>query len=111
MLMREAAKMYDWTLNYGEISLMWRGGCIIRSTFLGQIKEAFDADKELSNLLLAPYFVSAMKKCDGAWRQVVSQAVLLGLPTPAFSTALAFYDGEPNHTSTLSYPPPPPNHG
>jgi 6-phosphogluconate dehydrogenase len=93
MLMTEAAKMYDWQLNFGEISLMWRGGCIIRSVFLGKIKEAFDADKDLSNLLLAPYFVKTMKECESAWRQVVSQAVLIGLPTPAFSTALAFYDG------------------
>mgnify|MGYP005740796433 CR=1 FL=1 len=93
MLMQEAAKMYDWTLNYGEISLMWRGGCIIRSVFLGKIKEAFDADAGLSNLLLAPYFVQTIKSCDAAWRKVVSQAVLLGLPTPALSTALAFYDG------------------
>ena len=93
MLMQEAAKMYKWELNYGEISLMWRGGCIIRSAFLGKIKEAFDTDANLSNLLLAPYFVEAMKKCEQAWRKVVSQAVLIGLPTPAFSTALAFYDG------------------
>ena len=93
MLMAEAAKAYDWKLNYGEISLMWRGGCIIRSTFLGAIKEAFDADPDLPNLLLAPYFVECIKKCEASWRQVVSQAALIGLPTPAFSTALAFFDG------------------
>ena len=85
--------MYDWQLNWGEIALMWRGGCIIRSVFLGKIKEAFDAEAALSNLLLAPYFVQAMRQCDAGWRKVVSQAVLIGLPTPAFSTALAFYDG------------------
>ena len=93
MLLQEAAKAYDWQLNYGEISLMWRGGCIIRSVFLGKIKEAYDKDPHLENLLLAPYFVGAIKACEAAWRQVVSQAVLLGIPTPAFSTALAFYDG------------------
>ena len=67
--------------------------CIIRSTFLGAIKEAFDADPDLPNLLLAPYFVECIKKCEASWRQVVSQAALIGLPTPAFSTALAFFDG------------------
>jgi len=72
---------------------MWRGGCIIRSAFLGKIKEAYDADPELPNLLLAPYFVETIKKCESAWRQVVSQGALLGVPTPAFSTALSFFDG------------------
>jgi len=93
MLMQEAAKAYGWSLNYGEISLMWRGGCIIRSAFLGKIKEAYDAEPGLENLLLSPYFVKAIKECEASWRTVVSQAVLLGIPTPAFSTALAFYDG------------------
>ena len=77
----------------GEIALMWRGGCIIRSAFLGKIKEAYDADPELPNLLLAPYFVETIQKCESAWRQVVSQGALLGVPTPAFSTALSFFDG------------------
>ena len=72
---------------------MWRGGCIIRSAFLGKIKEAYDADPELPNLLLAPYFVETIQKCESAWRQVVSQGALLGVPTPAFSTALSFFDG------------------
>ena len=93
MLLAEAAKANDWTLNYGEISLMWRGGCIIRSAFLGKIKEAFDVDPSLPNLLLAPYFMQTIQKCQAAWRQVVSQAALLGVPTPAFSTALSFFDG------------------
>lgn len=93
MLLAEAAKANGWKLNYGEISLMWRGGCIIRSAFLGKIKEAYDVDPELPNLLLAPYFVQTIQKCESAWRQVVSQAALLGVPTPAFSTALAFFDG------------------
>ena len=72
---------------------MWRGGCIIRSAFLGKIKEAYEADPELPNLLLAPYFVETIQKCESAWRQVVSQGALLGVPTPAFSTALSFFDG------------------
>jgi 6-phosphogluconate dehydrogenase len=93
MLLAEAAKANGWKLNFGEIALMWRGGCIIRSAFLGKIKEAYDADPELPNLLLAPYFVETIQKCESAWRQVVSQGALLGVPTPAFSTALSFFDG------------------
>ena len=93
MLMRAAAKEYGWHLNLGGIALMWRGGCIIRSAFLGKIKEAFDADPELSNLLLAPYFRTAMGAAEGAWRHVVATAVQLGIPVPALSSALAFYDG------------------
>jgi 6-phosphogluconate dehydrogenase len=93
MLMRAAAKAYGWHLNLGGIALMWRGGCIIRSAFLGKIKEAFDADPELSNLLVAPYFRAAMAEAEGAWRRVVATAVQLGIPVPALSSALAFYDG------------------
>ncbi len=93
MLMAAAAKAYDWHLNLGGIALMWRGGCIIRSVFLGKIKEAFDADPDLPNLLLAPYFRDALIKADAAWRRVVAAAVQLGIPTPALSSALAFYDG------------------
>ncbi len=93
MLMDAAAEAYDWDLNLGGIALMWRGGCIIRSAFLGKIKEAFDADPELSNLLLAPYFQEAMAAAGGAWRRVVASAVELGIPIPALSSALAFYDG------------------
>ncbi|XP_039279176.1 6-phosphogluconate dehydrogenase, decarboxylating [Nilaparvata lugens] len=93
MLMREAAKIYDWNLNYGGIALMWRGGCIIRSVFLGNIKTAFERDPKLTNLLLDSFFSSAVQSCQAAWRDVVSQGALLGVPTPAFSTALAFYDG------------------
>jgi len=93
MLLAEAAKVNGWKLNFGEIALMWRGGCIIRSAFLGKIKEAYEADPELPNLLLAPYFVETVQKCESAWRQVVSQGALLGVPTPAFSTALSFFDG------------------
>lgn len=93
MLMAAAAAAYGWHLNLGGIALMWRGGCIIRSAFLGKIKEAFDADPALSNLLLAPYFREAMLTADGAWRRVVAVAVQLGIPAPALSSALAFYDG------------------
>jgi 6-phosphogluconate dehydrogenase len=93
MLMRAAAQAYGWHLNLGGIALMWRGGCIIRSVFLGKIKEAFDADPDLTNLLLAPYFREAMATAEGAWRRVVATAVQLGIPVPALSSALAFYDG------------------
>jgi len=93
MLMRTAAQVYGWHLNLGSIALMWRGGCIIRSVFLGRIKDAFDADAELPNLLLAPYFRQAMAAAGGAWRRVVAAAVDLGIPVPALSSALAFYDG------------------
>jgi 6-phosphogluconate dehydrogenase len=93
MLMRAAAKEYNWNLNYGGIALMWRGGCIIRSAFLGKIKEAFDKDRKLSNLLLAPFFRKAIKECQRSWRNVVAVAAKKGITVPAFSTALAFYDG------------------
>ncbi|MCX7787293.1 MAG: decarboxylating NADP(+)-dependent phosphogluconate dehydrogenase [Spirochaetes bacterium] len=93
MLMREAAKEYNWNLNYGGIALVWRGGCIIRSVFLGRIKEAFDRNPNLNNLLMDEYFRKIIKKCEPSWRKVVSVAALNGIPVPAFSTALAFYDG------------------
>jgi 6-phosphogluconate dehydrogenase len=92
MLMRAAAKQNSWNLNYGGIALMWRGGCIIRSRFLGKIKEAFDRDPKLTNLLLDPYFKGEIDRCQASWRQVIAAAVTAGLPVPAFSTALAFYD-------------------
>ncbi len=92
-LMRSAAKTYGWNLNYGGIALMWRGGCIIRSVFLGKIKEAFDRDPELSNLLLDPFFADVVTKAQSAWRRVVIKAVELGIPLPAIGSALAFYDG------------------
>jgi 6-phosphogluconate dehydrogenase len=93
MLMRAAAQQYKWNLNYGGIALMWRGGCIIRSVFLGKIKTAFDKNPNLTNLLLDPFFKKAMKGCLRSWRKVVSTAVRKGIPVPAFSTALAFFDG------------------
>ncbi|XP_014607978.1 PREDICTED: 6-phosphogluconate dehydrogenase, decarboxylating [Polistes canadensis] len=93
MLLREAAKIHNWNLNYGGIALMWRGGCIIRSAFLKNIKLAFDKNPKLTNLLLDDFFAKAMKECQSSIRVVVSNAVALGIPTPALSTALAFYDG------------------
>ena len=93
MLMRAAAKEYSWNLNYGGIALMWRGGCIIRSVFLGKIKEAFDRNPELTNLLLDPYFKEQIEAAQAAWRRVVAKAVQKGIPVPAMSSALAFFDG------------------
>jgi 6-phosphogluconate dehydrogenase len=93
MLLREAAKEYKWNLNYGGIALVWRAGCIIRSAFLGKIKEAFDRNPSLSNLLLDPYFSGVVERCQQSWRNVASKAVEAGVPVPAFTTALAFYDG------------------
>ncbi|MGA2975469.1 MAG: decarboxylating NADP(+)-dependent phosphogluconate dehydrogenase [Spirochaetia bacterium] len=93
MLMREAAKEYHWNLNYGGIALMWRGGCIIRSVFLGKIKEAFDRTPDLKNLLLDPYFQKVIERCQESWRRTIAKGVELGIPIPAFSTALSFYDG------------------
>ena len=92
MLMRAAAKAYGWNLDYGRIALLWRGGCIIRSRFLGKIKEAFDRNGALENLLLDPYFKSEIERCQSGWRQVVMSAVGAGIPMPALGTALAFYD-------------------
>jgi 6-phosphogluconate dehydrogenase len=93
VLMRTAAKEYGWNLNYGGIALMWRGGCIIRSAFLGKIKEAFDRNPDLTNLLLDPYFKNNVISAQDSWRRVVSTAALSGIPVPAFSTALAYFDG------------------
>ena len=92
-LLRLAAKEYNWDLHYGEIALLWRGGCIIRATFLEKIRDAFDKDPNLANLLLDDFFNNAVASCTAAWRKVVSQAVLAGVPVPAFSSALAYYDG------------------
>jgi 6-phosphogluconate dehydrogenase len=92
MLMRAAAAEYGWNLNYGGIALMWRGGCIIRSRFLGKIKEAFDKNPKLKNLLLDDYFRGEINRCQEGWRSVVATAAKEGIPVPAFGTALAFYD-------------------
>jgi 6-phosphogluconate dehydrogenase len=91
--MREAAKEYDWNLNNGGIALMWRGGCIIRSVFLGKIKEAFDSNPNLDNLLIDPFFKDAVENAQAAWRRVIIASVKLGIPMPAISAALAYYDG------------------
>jgi len=91
-LMRASAKSNNWNLNYGGIALMWRGGCIIRSVFLGKIKEAFEQNPELTNLLLDPYFKQAVENMTDAWREVISTAVLSGIPTPAMSAALNYFD-------------------
>lgn len=92
-LMRAAARTYGWDLKFGDIALMWRGGCIIRSVFLGDIKRAFDKNPGLQNLLLDDYFKTAVENAQASWRRVVSAAVLNGLPIPAMSAALAYYDG------------------
>lgn len=93
VLMRAAAKEYGWTLNYGGIALMWRGGCIIRSVFLGNIKEAFDGNPDLENLLLDPFFKKKIDASQESWRKVVAAAVRNGIPVPALATALGYYDG------------------
>jgi len=93
LLLRAAAKDNNWHLNYGGIALMWRGGCIIRSRFLGNIKTAFDKNPDLDNLLLDGFFKGEIDKSQASWRRTVAQGALLGIPTPTFSTALAFYDG------------------
>ena len=93
MLFKVAAKEFGWNLNYGGIALMWRGGCIIRSAFLGKIKEAFEINPTLENLLLSPYFSEQVVSAQDGWRRVITRAVKAGIPTPAMSSALAFFDG------------------
>lgn len=92
-LMRTAAQTYGWNLNYGGIALMWRGGCIIRSIFLGKIKEAFDKNPGLTNLLLDPFFKEKVEAAQEGWRRVCATALTNGIPAPAFTTALCYYDG------------------
>lgn len=92
-LMKAAAAEYKWDLNYGGIALMWRGGCIIRSAFLGKIKEAFDNDPSITNLLLDPFFRDTVEKSQKGWRNVVSTAITNGIPVPAISSALGYFDG------------------
>jgi len=91
--LQAAAKEHNWPLDYGSIALLWRGGCIIRAQFLERIKDAFDADKNLENLLLAPYFRDVLQKAQAGWRHAVTTAVNLGIWVPAFMTALSYYDG------------------
>jgi 6-phosphogluconate dehydrogenase len=90
--LQEAAKEHDWPLNFGNIALLWRGGCIIRARFLEYIKMAFDDDPQLENLLLAPYFKDELRRAQSAWRNVVCTAFKLGIAVPAFSTALTYFD-------------------
>ena len=92
-LMRAAAKEYGWDLNYGGIALLWRAGCIIRSVFLGKIKEAFDNDPALANILMDPYFKDKLADAQQGWRNVVAQAIVNGVPAPCMSAALEYYDG------------------
>ncbi len=92
-LMRTAAKTYGWNLNYGGIAMMWRGGCIIRSVFLGKIREAFEKNPALENLILDDYFAEATQDAQSGWRDVVSQAILNGIPVPAMASALTYFDG------------------
>jgi 6-phosphogluconate dehydrogenase len=92
-LMKAAAEEYKWKLNYGGIALMWRGGCIIRSAFLGKIKEAFDKNIDITNLLLDPFFRDKVEKAQKGWRNVVAAAFTNGIPLPAISAALSYYDG------------------
>ncbi|MEI6531834.1 MAG: NADP-dependent phosphogluconate dehydrogenase, partial [Chlamydiota bacterium] len=93
MMMRQAASDYKWKLNFGGIALMWRGGCIIRSRFLGKIKEAFDKNPSLENILFDNYFKGEVEKCQAGWRKAITFAVNQAIPMPCISTALAFYDG------------------
>jgi 6-phosphogluconate dehydrogenase len=92
-LMQAAAKEYGWNLNYGGIALMWRGGCIIRSVFLGKIKDAFDKNPNLTNLLLDPFFTGKVQSSQDGWRRVVASAIFDGIPIPAMSSALSYFDG------------------
>ena len=92
-VMRSAAQTHGWNLNFGGLALMWRGGCIIRSVFLGKIKEAFDKNPELVNLLMDDYFAQVIESLVPAWREVISYAVKVGIPMPAFSSALNYFDG------------------
>ena len=92
-LMRSASEEYGWELNNGGIALMWRGGCIIRSVFLGKIKDAFDKNPNIANILLDPYFTEKLLEAQEGWRNVVTQAVNNGIPVPAFMSALCYFDG------------------
>ncbi|HSX13657.1 MAG TPA: decarboxylating NADP(+)-dependent phosphogluconate dehydrogenase [Chlamydiales bacterium] len=93
MLMRQASVEHKWNLNFGSIALMWRGGCIIRSKFLGKIKEAYDKDPNLRSLLVDPFFIHEVKNALPDWRKIVAEGAMMGIPMPCFSTALAFFDG------------------
>ncbi len=96
MLMQAAGREYHWSLNLGEIAMIWRNGCIIRSAFLEDITKAYDRDPNLPNLLLDEYFRDQVENAQAAWRRVVSHAVTVGLPVPAMGSAVSFYDGYRN---------------
>jgi len=93
VLIKRASEDYKWNINYGSVALMWRGGCIIRSAFLGDIKAAFDSNPNLDNLLLSEYFLQAISAANAGWRRVMAHVVVNGIPAPAFASALAYYDG------------------
>jgi 6-phosphogluconate dehydrogenase len=93
VLLREAANVYNWNLNYGSIALMWRGGCIIRSVFLGRIKQAFDENSDLANLMLSPYFREKIAAAQPGWRRVVAATASHGIPAPTLGAALSYFDG------------------
>ena len=92
-LLNEAAKQFNWNLNYGGIALMWRGGCIIRSAFLNKIKDAYDNNPEIKNLLLDPFFKDKINNCQEGWRRIASIAMTHGVPIPAMTSSLSYYDG------------------
>lgn len=92
-MMKAAAKEFGWELNYGNIALMWRGGCIIRSRFLSNIKEAFDKNADLTNLLLDPYFAEKIQACQQGLRNVTATSMMNGIPVPCLSAAINYYDG------------------
>ena len=92
-LLKAASNEYKWNLNFGDIALLWRGGCIIRSVFLEQIKDAYDKNKNLSNLLMDPFFNEIINKSQKGWRFIIKEAISYGIPTPAMSSALAYFDG------------------
>lgn len=91
--MQAAAKEHNWDLHYGDIALMWRGGCIIRSAFLGKIKEAFDVEPQLQNIMMSPFFKNKLEAGEKLWRMVVSTSVLNGIPIPTLGAALSYFDG------------------
>ena len=92
-LLNEAANQFNWNLNYGGIALMWRGGCIIRSAFLNKIKDAYDNNPEIKNLLLDPFFKDKINNCQAGWRRIASIAMTHGVPAPAMTSSLSYYDG------------------
>jgi 6-phosphogluconate dehydrogenase len=91
-LLKQASKAYNWDPKLGDIALLWRGGCIIRAQFLNRIKEAYDSNRDLKNLLLDPYFKGVLEDAQASWRNVVATAARMGIPVPSFSSALAYYD-------------------